>query len=528
MNTNPTMNTNQRVRRGLSSVLAMIYLSLLAALAVGFYTAVDMSGNLADNEQYINRSQTSAESGLAFARAQIAQLSLPNTTTAGTLIAATKTALDTQLSSWGSGNLPNLVTFEGNPAVAIPAQPGGWSWSGSGALPANTQFMTTDGTGGQTLILISQSGTSMNLQVQTVGQNANARVTPIKRGLQLTFNSGQTTGAFNPIFNYGMVSYGQVAMSAPVTVKGSGSGPSSVNIMSVTPNGTTPYNVNIPVPPNPLPVYGVSGSIYWTNNTPETGVNSPSWDSFRVDTSNGANGYLPSSGHYPTYAVGNMATPSAPTFNTASFNSGLTVQSPGSGTTSLTNAILPAGTYIFNQPITITGTLYLENNVNLVFNNTVTVNGSIVQDNDTTPGPANNPNNTIVFNDNTNLNSSVTQTSSSTTPFLLTPNAQVTFNEPVSCTGPIVAGSLAFAGPGVIYQNGVPVSTPDAITGPVIDTGTILTGSGSNTTAAPMTLGVSSTVKVVNPAGTGFKGTQNIMGNFTFLTPATDYTEVGQ
>src|SRR3954452_20069267 len=50
-------------RRGVVSVLAMLYLIIFATLALGFYTAVTTSAQLANNDERAMGAQIAAESG---------------------------------------------------------------------------------------------------------------------------------------------------------------------------------------------------------------------------------------------------------------------------------------------------------------------------------------------------------------------------------------------------------------------------------------------------------------------------------
>ena len=55
-------------RSGMTAVLAMLYLTLMASLALGFYSATNTAVLVSDNEQKVERTRLAAESGLDFAR----------------------------------------------------------------------------------------------------------------------------------------------------------------------------------------------------------------------------------------------------------------------------------------------------------------------------------------------------------------------------------------------------------------------------------------------------------------------------
>src|SRR5688500_20092917 len=66
-------------RRGIASLLAMLYLIIFSALALGFYAAVTMAVQLAHNEERALNAQIAAESGLKFVRYQLSLVRVPAT-----------------------------------------------------------------------------------------------------------------------------------------------------------------------------------------------------------------------------------------------------------------------------------------------------------------------------------------------------------------------------------------------------------------------------------------------------------------
>src|SRR5437667_1899440 len=69
----------KRQRRGMTAVLAMLYLTLFSTLAVGFYAAVGTSVQMAHNEQDINRSWLAADSAMSFMRYQLNRVNISPT-----------------------------------------------------------------------------------------------------------------------------------------------------------------------------------------------------------------------------------------------------------------------------------------------------------------------------------------------------------------------------------------------------------------------------------------------------------------
>ncbi|HEV8606022.1 MAG TPA: hypothetical protein VGQ99_11675 [Tepidisphaeraceae bacterium] len=66
-------------RRGVTSMLAMMYLVLFATLAVGFYASTNTSAIVSSNEQHRSNSLMAAESGMEYTRFQLAGVRVPAT-----------------------------------------------------------------------------------------------------------------------------------------------------------------------------------------------------------------------------------------------------------------------------------------------------------------------------------------------------------------------------------------------------------------------------------------------------------------
>jgi len=92
-------------RRGVTSMLAMLYLTLFATLAVGFYASTNSGAQVSLNEQRRYRALGAAESGMDFMRYQLFQTVIPPTTTADQVITQIYNDLTVQLDG-----TPNLGT----------------------------------------------------------------------------------------------------------------------------------------------------------------------------------------------------------------------------------------------------------------------------------------------------------------------------------------------------------------------------------------------------------------------------------
>jgi len=67
-------------RRGIASLLAMLYMIIFSTLALGFYAAVTMAAQLAHNDEKAMGAQVATESGLAFITYQLGRVSVPGST----------------------------------------------------------------------------------------------------------------------------------------------------------------------------------------------------------------------------------------------------------------------------------------------------------------------------------------------------------------------------------------------------------------------------------------------------------------
>src|SRR3954465_614057 len=92
-----------RPRRGLTSMLAMLYLVLFATLAVGFYASTGTSAQVSTNELRRHKALGAAESGMDFMRYQLAQTGIPPQTTGLPALTEIQTELATQMN--GTANL---------------------------------------------------------------------------------------------------------------------------------------------------------------------------------------------------------------------------------------------------------------------------------------------------------------------------------------------------------------------------------------------------------------------------------------
>lgn len=184
-------SSSSRPRRGVTSVMAMIFSVLFGTLAIGFYAATTTQVQVSNNDQRVFLAQTAAESGLDFMRYQLAQVSIPPNTPANQVVNSLYTNLQNQLN--GTSNMgANTVTLSNNVIYV----------SGNGAInidSAHTQtFSATITTWGAGIV------------VKTTGTYKSANGSTINRGVTMDFTLQPlpTTS-----FNFAVASAGQVVVS---------------------------------------------------------------------------------------------------------------------------------------------------------------------------------------------------------------------------------------------------------------------------------------------------------------------------
>src|ERR1043165_8588593 len=98
-------------RRGMTAVLAMLYLTLMASLALGFYSASNTAAIVSNNEQKSERARLAAESGLDFARYQLMRISISGKVPKDQHFATMASTMAANMN--GSGNLNKGSIFIG-------------------------------------------------------------------------------------------------------------------------------------------------------------------------------------------------------------------------------------------------------------------------------------------------------------------------------------------------------------------------------------------------------------------------------
>ncbi|MEA2709436.1 MAG: hypothetical protein QOF78_2037 [Phycisphaerales bacterium] len=101
----------------------MIFMVIIGALAIGFYSTITTSTTLAQNDQKGARALIAAESGIQFMRLSLARATIPGGTTTEQLL--TELDKDLRINTQLIGNLGAQTVGFANNTISIPAQAGG-------------------------------------------------------------------------------------------------------------------------------------------------------------------------------------------------------------------------------------------------------------------------------------------------------------------------------------------------------------------------------------------------------------------
>lgn len=105
--------------RGISSILAMIFLTLFAALAIGFYASTSTAVQVAYNDQHGTVALTAADSGMDFMRYQLAHVHIPPGTAPSQVVDELYNDLQRHINL--TGNLRGMSIGKSGNTINIPA-----------------------------------------------------------------------------------------------------------------------------------------------------------------------------------------------------------------------------------------------------------------------------------------------------------------------------------------------------------------------------------------------------------------------
>ena len=354
------MQFAQRKRRGVTSVLAMLYLVLFSTLAIGFYAAVTTAVQVSTNETHGKRAMLSAESGMDFMRYIMGNVDIPVGTNPANMWSVLCTQVKAQLDGTTNIGKVTLPTPSGS-QMDIPT-------------------ITLDSNGSSFSASLIQDGQKVILKVTGTGPDP-----LVKRTVQMEFAQAQRASA---IFDYGVASKSAISMSGNAKITGSAGALSRGSVLSDTTNST------------PLSMTGspsISGDFSYTNPSASNKYG------------NGTiAGYSPTSGGFGDHVHGGVTAPEFPAVDTTAFakyvQNPLPAQvitaDPPSSRKSFQNIIIKAGANPhFAANSDFKGVIYIETPNNVTFSGGATITGVIAVQNNPTGDSSSN---SITFSGNVN------------------------------------------------------------------------------------------------------------------------------
>lgn len=222
-------------RRGVAALLAMLFMVLFSALALGFYASVTMSAQIAGNEKRGVEAMNTTESAVAFLRYFLSKLDVPDTIPADSQFEEAYMQLSGLLD--GTDNLNGGSIGYPEPGVMLIPEQGYIKLDRDGPNQEGRQRFK---------IRIEQAGDAMVATFSGTVDHATAT-----RYVQVRFGRAQNASS---IFNFGVAAKGRVSTSGNSRIIGA-TDPTKGSVLSTSLN------------PNPVDIQGkeVSGDISVTN-----------------------------------------------------------------------------------------------------------------------------------------------------------------------------------------------------------------------------------------------------------------------
>ena len=180
-------------RRGTTTVLALLYLVLFSAVALGFYAQTNLGAQVSYNEERVQVAQVAAESGLQYIRYQLSRVTIANTVPRDQILDEVYNQLSAALD--GTANL-------GTSHVGFPPPPAARAIN----IPANaTDFIKLTPDGAQFHATITELGGGM-LRIKSTGRSGTGP-SAVSRSIAMDFIERPRR---SPVLDYGMAVHGTV------------------------------------------------------------------------------------------------------------------------------------------------------------------------------------------------------------------------------------------------------------------------------------------------------------------------------
>jgi hypothetical protein len=356
---NPLRLSNfHRSRRGAVAMMAMLYMTLFAILAVGFFGSVTTSVQVSGNEQRTARVMMACDSGMQFVKYHLATLDIAPNTSPTVLFNRVYDSLSAKLNN--SANLPSgaksIELTDSDTLIRIPGGSNNWI------------SLDADGAGFRAEIRKLQAGEK--IEVRVFGKYGNYSADS-SHGVKLEYANFPNPAA---IFDYGVASKSAISMNGNVTIRGTPGNDAMGSVLSAH----TATNVPLTMTGDP----SISGNVSFVNANAAPSISSQST----------IGGLLPSNPNFSSVIHKGVDPPEFPMVDTTAFAAYV----PAAGATgpSVITASNPAGTFFknirikantnttFNANTVIQGVVYIEQPNQVKFNGGVTIQGVVVTSTD--------------------------------------------------------------------------------------------------------------------------------------------------
>jgi hypothetical protein len=404
-------------RRGVTSLIAMLYLVLMATLAVGFYAVTMTTAQVSNNDERSARAQFAADSGMDFIRYYMGSIIIPSNTSSAQLFNALYTQLGTQINN--TQNMPGSA-----PTISLSAD------GQTIYIPASNKYIKLDSSS-SFRIELHKVGNGATVQAFVYGQYQTSDLTSA-RCIRLDFNN-QSQPA--PILDFGLATKGTISLSSTAHVSANAATLSLGSVLS-TNSALKPITMSSGIISGDVSIATAGGTINWSGSPQVAGLGPAAW--------NGP----------PAHVHTGVTAPDFPSIDTSMYENYLNTHSPtiitGSPTGStFTNLLIKANANpTFPSGSTVQGVVVVELPNKVSFSGSATLQGVIVAANSAGGATALNTNNAITFSGSVSA-SDVSSLDSSFADLkalgggaiILAPTFNVSFSGSTNSLGGTIAGS---------------------------------------------------------------------------------------
>ncbi len=339
----PQTSPSAARHRGVTTVLAMMYIVLFALLAVGFYASTNTGMLVSQNEQRRYKSLGAAESGMDFMRYQLFQTSIPPTTPEASVLTEIYNDLAVQMNGTANLGAKSVGIDAGATVINVPS--------------GQNEYIKLASDGSKFRAVITRSG--RRITVKVIGAYADTTTgTADRAAVQLTYDTVERPTDF---FGNGMASKSTVVIDTRIPILGTPA--SHANILSIS-NANPPVTVG-----SATGVSSIAGDITVLQGLNPTVTAGSSVGGATIPADIQAN-------HVHHLAPADV--PEFPTPSTLGFKKYATnLYTAGHG--SYENILIPPNTNPnFNAGTVLNGIIYIQQPNSVKFNGSVNITGVIV------------------------------------------------------------------------------------------------------------------------------------------------------